>query len=276
MVKFFSFEEPFYIFLIVPIYVSTLTTSNKYLLIINQSTLLIFDLIYLTYDKSYIDAWVLLIMLLFSICFITRNSLNKLISSNNVIVLEGLQKYIYDRDFKDLFTEDEFLCLMNLALLKKTVNKKNLAVEGECFDKIIYLATIPSYPSIVLKTKNTVISYLHEGSWLGVVEFILYYDDNQEKMDITDNNKWLVSLDIEKDDVEITYYEWDFISMTNLVKYSGDNQIINKLLLVWTKYLTHSVLRLDDHVANTLKAIIYHDKPSHNRMLPLCIIDIII
>lgn len=83
------------------------------------------------------------------------------------------------------------------------------------------------------------------------------------------NKKWLISIDLEND-INITYYQWDLVSITNLFEYSNDYKFINKLLLLWTKYLTYSVKRLDDHVANALKAMVYKDKKAMENTLPIC------
>jgi len=60
------------------------------------------------------------------------------------------------------------------------------------------------------------------------------------------------------------------VSITNLFEHSCDYKFINKLLLLWTKYLTHSVKKLDDHVANALKAMVYKDKKAMENSLPIC------
>jgi hypothetical protein len=84
------------------------------------------------------------------------------------------------------------------------------------------------------------------------------------------NRKWLISIELEND-INITYYEWDLVSITNLFEYSNDYKFINKLLLIWTKYLTHSIKRLDDHVANALRAMVYKDRKAMENSLPICI-----
>jgi hypothetical protein len=80
------------------------------------------------------------------------------------------------------------------------------------------------------------------------------------KADLTNNfkeidDKWLVTATLERKDIEIIYLEWEFVSLANLLIYSNDYCFINKLLLIWIKYLSHSVYMLDDHIANAIKSI---------------------
>lgn len=269
MVKFFTFEEPYYIILIIPLVISSLTTSKNFLLVLNLAILFIFDLIYLERRQAYIDAWFLLFVIFGIILYHLRHRFVEWLNRDKGIEFEGIEKYIYDRDFKILFTEEEFRLFLNIAQMKKAKDKVDLVVEGDKVEKLIYFATIPAYRSVLLKSKTTTISYLHEGAWVGVVEFFLHLTKGDYKSQV-DNQKWLVSLSLEIDENEITYYEWDFVSLTNLFKYSNDNRFINKLLLVWIKYLTHSVVRLDDHIANALKAMVHNDKKAKEKTLPLC------
>ena len=77
-------------------------------------------------------------------------------------------------------------------------------------------------------------------------------------------------MELEQDNVEVIYYEWDVVSLSNLFNYSHDYKFINKLLLIWLKYLAFSIWRLDDHVSNALKAIVNKDKNAKERTMPLC------
>jgi hypothetical protein len=69
------------------------------------------------------------------------------------------------------------------------------------------------------------------------------------------DNKWLGTISLEKKNLEMIYFEWDFVSLTNLFKYSNDYLFINKLLLIWTKYICHLIYKLDDQITNAMKAI---------------------
>ena len=90
-----------------------------------------------------------------------------LFSSKDEVVFSSIEKYVYDSDFKLLFTEEEFKMFISIAEMKKRKEKGSLAQEGEIIDKVIYIARIPEYKSLTLKAKDMLISYLHEGSWLG-------------------------------------------------------------------------------------------------------------
>lgn len=245
----------------------------------NICILLIFAYSYLKKNSSYLDVWALLLVIGIFIFYDNRQKLAYILNYESKLTFEGIEKYIYDRDFKILFTEEEFRLFLNIAQMKKVKDTTLLAVEGEKIDKIIYLAMIPSYRSVMLRSRDTTISYLHEGAWLGVVEFFLHLNksdlmhlspgEDANANENVESIKWLTSLTLGKENMDVTYYEWDFVSLTNLFKYSNDNRFINKVLLVWIKYLTYSVVRLDDHVANAMKAMVHHDKKARDKTLPL-------
>jgi hypothetical protein len=78
----------------------------------------------------------------------------------------------------------------------------------------------------------------------------------------------LVSLNLVKN-VEVVYFEWDFVSLTNLFKHSTDFKFVNKVLLIWSKYLSATMHRLNDHIANALKAMIEDDRHAKDNANPL-------
>jgi hypothetical protein len=78
----------------------------------------------------------------------------------------------------------------------------------------------------------------------------------------------LVSLNLVKN-VEVVYFEWDFVSLTNLFKHSTDFKFVNKVLLIWSKYLSATMHRLNDHIANALKAMIEDDRHAKDKANPL-------
>ncbi len=160
-------EEPYYIFLICQLIVSSMTTSKKYLYVMNLLILTFFSLFLLTTNTSCVIGWILLSLVFLIILYNLRHKLVKLFGQVEKIEFNSMEKYIYDRDFKLLFTEDEFKTFISLGQMKVTKDKDNLALEDAHFDKLIYIATIPAYRSVMLKAKDTLISYLHEGSWLG-------------------------------------------------------------------------------------------------------------
>ena len=163
----YIFQEPFYIFLICHLVVSTLTTSNRCLYVTNLIIVLIFSLFLLT-DNAYCPVgWILLSSVFLIIIYKLKHKLIKLFTSAEKIEFDSMEKYIYDRDFRLLFSEEEFKTFISLGQMKITKDCDNLAFEDSHFDKLIYIATIPAYRSVMLKAKNTLISYLHEGAWLG-------------------------------------------------------------------------------------------------------------
>ena len=175
MVNFFLAESPFMILLLASIILSSITTTKQYLFYMDILILLSADFIFLLINIHFIDAWLLLFITLFIFIHKNKESLTRIFSSGNKIKLEGIEQYIYDRDFKFLFTEEEFKMLLDISQLRKTKDKLNLATEGEKIDKLIYLATVPKYKSLILKTKDTIISYLKEGAWLGKYQKNKFY-----------------------------------------------------------------------------------------------------
>jgi hypothetical protein len=167
MWKLFTFEEPFYIFLVVALILSSLTTSTKSLYILNTIVLVTFSFAFIYTDDSYIDAYILLFFTIVILIYKIREKLAGLLNPHEGVAFSGIEKYVYDRDFKQLFTEEEFKLFISFAELKKIKLKGALAREGTKIDKVIYVATIPEYKSLTLESKNVIISYLHDGAWLG-------------------------------------------------------------------------------------------------------------
>jgi hypothetical protein len=160
-------EEPFYIFLICHLIVSSLTTSKRYLYVMNLLILIFFSVLFINTNTTCISGWILLFVVFLVILYNSKNKLIKLFGNEEKVEFNSMEKYIYDRDFKLLFTEEEFKIFISLGQMKVTKDKDNLALEDSYYDKLIYIATIPAYRSVMLKAKDTLISYLHEGSWLG-------------------------------------------------------------------------------------------------------------
>ncbi len=358
----FTIEEPFYIFLVLPLIYSSLNPSNDYTLIANISALLLFDIHYLSKDKSYLDAWILLGFIIYWVGYLSRSKIAEY-TSEDKIEFEAIEKYIFDRDFKSILTESEFRSLFNFSQMKKTRDGIDLAVAGKKIDKVVYMGLIPSYGSVIMKCDEVTICAMNEGDWGGVVEFILHISgcggadnnfslsdeeiDNNEnkkenfkekekenenlklnikenkpnpnkekrgsisyyaglghyyaspsrarksnascskdnaimelnntttntnlvnKVDSNSNTKinWLVDLSILKNQSEVTYYEWDLVSMHNLFKYSSDNRFINKISLLWIKYLTYSIVKLQDRVSDSMK---YICSPNNKTKRDLC------
>ena len=167
MIKSLLVNEPIYLILLIPFFLSLLTTSNTNLYLLNASIILFFCFSHLYFDYSYLDAWVFVIILVLSYLYRKKEKIGELVKFKDAVYFTGIEKYVYDRDFKLLLTEEEFRLFIDIAQMKKNKDNLNLAVEGEKIEKIIYIATIPAYRSLILKSNETIISYLHEGSWLG-------------------------------------------------------------------------------------------------------------
>jgi hypothetical protein len=110
-------------------------------------------------------------------------------------------KYIKDRDFES-FSQDEFDELFRYSH-KKYIKTKDriITVQNTKFDTIYYFASIPKNAVISIKYKDTLISYVKEGAWLGSIEFITSYSQ--------ENAKWAIDVEIKNNDSEIIYYEWE-------------------------------------------------------------------
>ena len=123
-------------------------------------------------DDSYIDSYILIIFTIVILIYKFREKVAGVLFSKHEVNFSGIEKYVYDRDFKQLFTEKEFKMFISFAELKKIQSKGALACEGTRIEKIIYVATIPEYKSLTLESRDVIISYLHEGSWLGKISSI--------------------------------------------------------------------------------------------------------
>ena len=160
--------------------------------------------------------------------------------------LSTIEQYFYQRDFQDHLTKPEFLELFDIAE-KRVISQQtlSLAVQNNRFDKLYYFALIPAVGSITLKNNDKVFSYLREGSWIGIVEFILNYIKNED-------SKWLVNIDCDNLTDIITVYEFDKDELKTFLK-KTKKSLLNKILLIWIKYLIKSVNRMNIHMAETYK-----------------------
>jgi hypothetical protein len=192
MLNFFTLEEPFNLILIIPIFVSLATTSKFHIKSLNVTLLFLFCFFFIQYVESYI------ILILLAL-FLSKNFILKLIKKKYKFT--DLQKEIYHRDFS-LLTEEEFTNLFENARMISTKSQKHLMTTGDRLDKVYYFAQVPPPSVIHLKMKNTIISYIREGSWIGIVEFLLYINNMY-------HDKYLVELSIGKNKHEIVYFEWD-------------------------------------------------------------------
>jgi hypothetical protein len=190
--NFFTLQEPYDILLVIPIIVSLATTSKFHIKSLNLTLLFLFSFFHVQYIESYL-------IFAFIVLYVSKNTLIKLLKKRHTFT--DLQREIYTRDFS-LLTEDEFLNLFENAKIVSTKSHKNLMTIGAKIEKIYYFASVP-YPSIIyLKMRNTIISYIKEGSWIGIVEFLIYINNIY-------HDKNLVELSTGRNNQEIIYYEWE-------------------------------------------------------------------
>jgi hypothetical protein len=51
---------------------------------------------------------------------------------------------------------------------------------------------------------------------------------------------------------------------------SKDFNFVNKLLFLWSRYLSDTVTKLDDHVSNSLRSMTTKDRLAIEKSLPFC------
>ena len=54
-----------------------------------------------------------------------------------------------------------------------------------------------------------------------------------------------------------------------MLKLSSDYEFVNKILLVWAKYMSYAVTRLDDHVSMALRGMTNKERASLENAKPL-------
>jgi hypothetical protein len=150
---------------------------------------------------TYIDLWCLLT---YALLFNLYKYISKYLSNEKTFIhsvtVDDLQ-YVKDRDFSTL-SQEEFDDLFRYAHKRNIKTKdKVITVQNTKFDTIYYFAVIPKTAVVSIKYKDTLISYVKEGAWLGSVEFISSYQQ--------ENSKWAIDVEIKNNDTEIIYYEWD-------------------------------------------------------------------
>jgi len=166
---------------------------------------------------------------------------------NKEASIDLVEKVIYNRDFKDFLSEEDFIDFIRIGT-KRTITKAKeiLAVQNTKFDKLYYFAVIPKYQRVTLKSNDTIFSYLKEGAWIGIIEFILNYLDNNDKT-------WLINLSCESSSDVIIVYEFDKYELKKFL-IDGRVNVINSMLLIWMKYLIISVSRINIHLAEAYKS----------------------
>src|SRR5690606_13009471 len=150
MVNLFTIEEPYYTVLLIPIIVSTLTTSKLFTISLNITLLILFSFFTFQYLETYI-------VLFFIFCFLTKNFFKKIFKRK--ILLTDLQREIYNRDFY-LLTEEQFILFFEKANLITTKLPKQITAIGTNFNKVYYFAKIPRHNMVHLKFNEHILSYI--------------------------------------------------------------------------------------------------------------------
>jgi len=182
-------------------------------------------------------------------------------NAHKIFELNKIESVIYNRDFKEFLSESDFLDFIRVGSKKAITSASEiLAQQNTQFDKLYYFAIIPKYEKVILKSDKTVFSYLKEGSWIGIVEFILNCLNNKD-------SKWLINLACESSSDVIIVYEFD----KNLLKQffnSGNENLVNGLLFIWIKYLIISVTKMNLHLAKAYKSLENVPTSRFNKAVP--------
>lgn len=174
--------------------------------------------------------------------------------------------YIYNREFKNEFTYEEFfnILMKNCDVRRHTGKKKLFMSEGARYNTIYYFVSIPKSALVTLKHQKTVISYLKENSWIGIVEFISQFFDDSKRT-------WVVGLEAENPgEQEIVWLEWNKDVFHKIFRKYKNTAFLKKLLMNWIRYLSLSTYKMDDHVAAALGVITNKNAEEYSQALPLC------
>jgi hypothetical protein len=89
-----------------------------------------------------------------------------------------LEKLIYERNFKDVFTQFQFRMLLDKARVEYlSSNESQICKVGQSFKEVIYIAQINDGFSVELRDENErIISNVKEGSWIGIAEYAIRED----------------------------------------------------------------------------------------------------
>jgi len=203
--KFLFFEKPLVILMLIPILISIHVSNYKFIKLSSIITIFLYTLgNKLIYNKEYIELWIICIYLLFYIVITAKKMINP--KKEQIIGLDSIDEdFIYKREFINDFNFDDFknIFLKNSSLKRFNRDKKIFATEGGLFDKVYYFIILPKTSLLTLTHQKTIISYIKESSWIGIVEFISeQFDENQKK--------WLIGLELENPNLEeVVWLEWN-------------------------------------------------------------------
>lgn len=85
---------------------------------------------------------------------------------------------IYERDFAEVFSTNEFKMLINHGTLEYlSQNESQICKVGQSFKEIIYIAQLnEGFELYLLDRNDNIISRLSEGSWIGIGEYAIRED----------------------------------------------------------------------------------------------------
>lgn len=237
-------QNSYIIFLIIPLFYSACTTHKKVKCLLHTTITSTFGLCILIFvDSKDIGAWACVIMSI--LIFNQKLNLTQYISniSQNQILLRQDEEAIYKKFFP-ILSKSEFKFIIDRG---KRINQRAKYIftkQGEKFDKIYFFAKISEKKTIKSEGKNQFVTHIEEGDWVGVIDFLYY---QKEEVDY-DDQKWEETVKCVKDCIEIWYYEWDINTIRGIFFYANDNSLLNKLLLIWGKYICKSIEKLNSKV----------------------------
>lgn len=128
------------------------------------------------------------------------------------------EKIIYERDFKEIFSEVEFKLLLSKS--RKDYYSNNISqicTSGQTFKELIYIAYIHEDYSVVLENdQGKLISILKPGSWIGIIEV--------SKMEVIMNNPNLAKL-VKEGKLELVWQVSAIVKKTKDIKSNVDKSI---------------------------------------------------
>ena len=246
MKKYFSFQEPFPIFLLFPIFYFLFITSKKLLAFISSLIIIITCTLALIFENyKYFDCWVYII-----ICLVVLNTKLKIMEnltkyfSNKKKKLSKIEKSIYNQFYNHIISKEQFKYIFDKGKKVKVSSKYTFIKEGDLYDKIYFFVNVLNDKSLILSSKNITIDYLLTGDWIGTAEFLYF-----QKIESYDGQKWNISLNSTYNS-EIIFYEWNVEKFKNMFLYSRDIQLLNKLLIIWNQQMSEKVKKYFDDLYN--------------------------
>jgi hypothetical protein len=161
--------------------------------------------------NEYIELWIISIYFIFYLVIKAKSFISTRKEREEERVFSD-DNYIYNREFQNDFTFDEYknILMKNCSVRRNKKNHKLFTSEKGPFDKIYYFVIVPNKALLTLKHQDIVISYIKEGSWIGVVEFVAQLFDDTHR-------KWQIGLSVENPtEEEIVWLEWDKDVIFNL------------------------------------------------------------